>query len=137
MPIETKTGETDAEKRLIAAMLKVDEAIHFYHSVHGNVSRESRLSRSNEMEDIIKKVARDTLYCSFCGKTNHETQRLIAGPSVFICDECIFLCLSILIKEMDKKIVAKEIKSIIDFIRQDDISIENKPDTGIDNEIVD
>jgi ATP-dependent Clp protease ATP-binding subunit ClpX len=70
-----------------------------------------------------------TFYCSFCGKTNHETQRLIAGPSVFICDECIFLCLSILIQEMDKKIVVKEIKSIIDFIRHDDISVEDKPET--------
>lgn len=70
------------------------------------------------------------LYCSFCGKNQHETQKLIAGPSVFICDECIFLCLSILIKEMDKKIVVQEIRSIIDFVRQENISIEDKPDKG-------
>ena len=33
-----------------------------------------------------------TLYCSFCGKSQHEVRKLIAGPSVFICDECIELC---------------------------------------------
>ncbi len=75
----------------------------------------------------------DTFYCSFCGKTNHETKKLIAGPghttTVLICDECVFLCLSILIETMDKKIVVKEIKSIIDFIRKDDISVEDKPET--------
>ncbi|MFT7400817.1 MAG: ATP-dependent Clp protease ATP-binding subunit ClpX, partial [Hydrogenophaga sp.] len=32
------------------------------------------------------------LYCSFCGKSQHEVKKLIAGPSVFICDECIQLC---------------------------------------------
>ncbi|HQW39095.1 MAG TPA: ClpX C4-type zinc finger protein, partial [Usitatibacteraceae bacterium] len=32
------------------------------------------------------------LYCSFCGKSQHEVRKLIAGPSVFICDECIDLC---------------------------------------------
>ena len=32
------------------------------------------------------------LYCSFCGKSQHEVKKLIAGPSVFICDECIDLC---------------------------------------------
>ena len=32
------------------------------------------------------------LYCSFCGKSQHEVRKLIAGPSVFICDECIELC---------------------------------------------
>ncbi|MDT7928770.1 MULTISPECIES: ATP-dependent Clp protease ATP-binding subunit ClpX [unclassified Tepidimonas] len=40
-----------------------------------------------------KKGSRDkTLYCSFCGKSQHEVKKLIAGPSVFICDECIDLC---------------------------------------------
>ena len=32
------------------------------------------------------------LYCSFCGKSQHEVRKLIAGPSVFICDECVDLC---------------------------------------------
>jgi hypothetical protein len=36
-----------------------------------------------------------TLYCTFCGKSQHEVQKLIAGPSVYICDECVDLCVSI------------------------------------------
>ena len=36
------------------------------------------------------------LYCSFCGKSQHEVRKLIAGPSVFICDECVDLCQDIL-----------------------------------------
>ena len=39
------------------------------------------------------------LYCSFCGKSQHEVKKLIAGPSVFICDECIDLCNDILQNE--------------------------------------
>ena len=40
------------------------------------------------------------LYCSFCGKSQHEVKKLIAGPSVFICDECIDLCNEIIRDEM-------------------------------------
>ena len=36
-----------------------------------------------------------TLHCSFCGKSQHEVSKLIAGPTVFICDECVTLCMSI------------------------------------------
>jgi hypothetical protein len=36
-----------------------------------------------------------TLYCSFCGKSQHEVRKLIAGPTVFICDECVALCTDI------------------------------------------
>jgi hypothetical protein len=36
-----------------------------------------------------------TLYCSFCGKSQHEVRKLIAGPTVFICDECVALCVDI------------------------------------------
>ena len=35
------------------------------------------------------------LYCSFCGKSQHEVRKLIAGPSVYICDECVELCMGI------------------------------------------
>jgi ATP-dependent Clp protease ATP-binding subunit ClpX len=38
---------------------------------------------------------KSTLYCSFCGKSQHEVRKLIAGPSVFICDECVELCADI------------------------------------------
>ena len=43
------------------------------------------------------------LYCSFCGKTQHEVRKLIAGPSVFICDECVDLCNDIIREEIQDK----------------------------------
>lgn len=39
-----------------------------------------------------------TLYCSFCGKSQHEVEKLIAGPRVFICDECVSLCMDIILE---------------------------------------
>jgi ATP-dependent Clp protease ATP-binding subunit ClpX len=44
------------------------------------------------------------LYCSFCGKSQHEVRKLIAGPSVFICDECVDLCLDIIREDVGKEI---------------------------------
>ena len=44
-----------------------------------------------------------TLYCSFCGKSQHEIRKLIAGPSVFICDECVELCNDIIREELEEK----------------------------------
>lgn len=44
-------------------------------------------------------MAKAVLYCSFCGKTNHEVLKLIAGPTVFICNECVDLCSDILANE--------------------------------------
>ncbi len=46
-------------------------------------------------DDSVK----DTLHCSFCGKSQHEVKKLIAGPSVFICDECVDLCIEIIREE--------------------------------------
>ena len=40
--------------------------------------------------------SKNTLYCSFCGKSQHEVRKLIAGPTVFICDECVNLCMDII-----------------------------------------
>jgi hypothetical protein len=57
MPINTRTGDTEAEKRLIAAMLKVDEAIHFYHSVHGNVSTADIKTMATEAQRAVISVA--------------------------------------------------------------------------------
>lgn len=63
------------------------------------------------------------LYCSFCGKSQHEVRKLIAGPSVFICDECVDLCNEIISEEIqedssesssDSLPTPKEIKSILD-----------------------
>ena len=50
--------------------------------------------------------SKNTLYCSFCGKSQHEVKKLIAGPTVFICDECVELCMDI-IKEENKASVLK------------------------------
>src|SRR5690606_6407913 len=43
------------------------------------------------------------LYCSFCGKSQHEVRKLIAGPSVFVCDECVELCNDIIREEMQER----------------------------------
>jgi ATP-dependent Clp protease ATP-binding subunit ClpX len=42
------------------------------------------------------------LYCSFCGKSQHEVKKLIAGPSVFVCDECVDLCNDIIREELQE-----------------------------------
>ena len=55
---------------------------------------------------------KNTLFCSFCGKSQHEVKKLIAGPTVFICDECVELCMDI-IKEEVKTNEAKGTKSSI------------------------
>ena len=51
------------------------------------------------------------LYCSFCGKSQHEVRKLIAGPSVFICDECIELCNDIIREESHGEVAGKGVKS--------------------------
>ena len=50
---------------------------------------------------MTEKNNKNILYCSFCGKSQHEVRKLIAGPTVFICDECVELCMDI-IKEENK-----------------------------------
>jgi ATP-dependent Clp protease ATP-binding subunit ClpX len=63
-----------------------------------------------------------TLYCSFCGKSQHEVRKLIAGPTVFICDECVELCVDIireenkssLVKSRDGIPTPKEIRKVLD-----------------------
>ena len=49
--------------------------------------------------------AKNTLYCSFCGKSQHEVRKLIAGPTVFICDECVELCMDIIREEAKAGVV--------------------------------
>ncbi len=66
--------------------------------------------------------SKNTLYCSFCGKSQHEVRKLIAGPTVFICDECVELCMDIireehkttLVKSRDGVPTPKEICKILD-----------------------
>ncbi len=52
------------------------------------------------MTNPTGKDANNTLYCSFCGKSQHEVRKLIAGPTVFICDECVELCMDIIREEV-------------------------------------
>ncbi len=49
--------------------------------------------------------SKNTLYCSFCGKSQHEVKKLIAGPTVFICDECVELCMDIIREESKTSLV--------------------------------
>ncbi len=73
-------------------------------------------------EDKGGKDSGKTLYCSFCGKSQHEVKKLIAGPAVFVCDECVELCNDIIREELDGKAAEvagslpkpKEIKGVLD-----------------------
>ncbi|MAW58634.1 MAG: ATP-dependent Clp protease ATP-binding subunit ClpX, partial [Alphaproteobacteria bacterium] len=58
-----------------------------------------------------EKTEKEKLYCSFCGKSQHEVKKLIAGPNVFICDECVDLCTDI-IKEESKTALLKSSKDV-------------------------
>ena len=74
------------------------------------------MSKSNGGE------TKNTLYCSFCGKSQHEVRKLIAGPTVFICDECVELCMDIireehkstLVKSRDGVPTPREICTVLD-----------------------
>jgi ATP-dependent Clp protease ATP-binding subunit ClpX len=78
---------------------------------------ESSMSKSSAAGD-----SKNTLYCSFCGKSQHEVRKLIAGPTVFICDECVELCMDIIREENKNALVRskdgvpspKEIKEVLD-----------------------
>ena len=68
-----------------------------------------------------KENGNDNLFCSFCGKSQREVTKLIAGPAVYICDECIQLCSEIIEEESEKEkspedslLVPKEIKQKLD-----------------------
>lgn len=71
---------------------------------------------------LSKDDQKGTLYCSFCGKSQHEVKKLIAGPNVFICDECIGLCTDIINEEQKTEVKAesdkipapRKIKSVLD-----------------------
>ena len=74
------------------------------------------------MSKIGGSESKNTLYCSFCGKSQREVRKLIAGPTVFICDECVELCLdiigeenkSLLTKSSDNIPTPKEIRKVLD-----------------------
>lgn len=74
------------------------------------------------MSKTEKTDSKNTLYCSFCGKSQHEVRKLIAGPNVFICNECVELCMDIIREEDKSQLVRsgegvptpKEIKQVLD-----------------------
>ena len=57
------------------------------------------------MRKVGDSNSKNTLYCSFCGKSQREVRKLIAGPTVFICDECVELCMDILREENKSSLV--------------------------------
>ena len=74
------------------------------------------------MSKVSSGDSKNTLYCSFYGKSQHEVRKLIAGPTVFICDECVELCMDIireentssLAKSRDGIPTPKEIRKVLD-----------------------
>jgi len=74
------------------------------------------------MSKSVSGDSKNVLYCSFCGKSQHEVRKLIAGPTVFICDECVELCMDIireehkttLVKSRDGVPTPKEICTVLD-----------------------
>ena len=69
-----------------------------------------------------------TLYCSFCGKSQHEVKKLIAGPSVFVCDECIELCNEIIRDELPATTEGKDGKG--------DLRTLSEIKTNLDNDVI-
>src|SRR5262245_14229151 len=74
------------------------------------------------MSKVSGTDSKNTLYCSFCGKSQHEVRKLIAGPTVIICDECVELCMDIvreannswLVKSRDGGPTPREICAVLD-----------------------
>jgi len=57
-----------------------------------------------------------TVYCDFCGKSQSEVKKIIAGPKVFICDECVSLCVEI-VKEAEIEVLSKRIAKLLLRVR--------------------
>src|ERR1700680_1643838 len=74
------------------------------------------------MSKVGSGESKNTLYCSFCGKSQHEVRKLIAGPTVFICGECVGLCMDIIREENKPSVTTsrdgvptpKEIRKVLD-----------------------
>ncbi len=79
-------------KRLIKYLMSVTK------SINGEAAKEECSSEASKNEVAQSKM----IYCSFCGKNKNEVFKMIAGPSVFICNECISLCQDILNDEIAK-----------------------------------
>src|SRR6266480_418816 len=88
----------------------------------GQSSKGFERRTETRMSKVGTSDSKNTLYCSFCGKSQHEVRKLIAGPTVFICDECVELCMDIireenkssLVKSRDGIPTPKEIRKVLD-----------------------
>ena len=91
-------------------------------SLRGSDCDDFASCRGSEMSKVGGSDSKNALYCSFCGKSQHEVRKLIAGPTVFICDECVELCMDIireenkssLTKSRDGIPTPKEIRKVLD-----------------------
>ena len=72
-------------------------------TVDRNSKNENPAISSDEADHSEKPDNNDILYCSFCGKSQHEVLKLIAGPEVQICDECVDLCVDIVVEERNER----------------------------------
>lgn len=68
----------------------------------------------------VPATTKKILYCIFCGKSQHEVKKLIAGPNVFICNECVVLCMDIINEEDEIKRQA-EIKKALEFLEREGV----------------
>src|SRR5450830_142525 len=77
------------------------------------------------MADKKGSTSEKTLYCSFCGKSQHEVKKLIAGPSVFICDECIDLCNEIIRDELPSTEAGREARGDLPTPSEIKLNLDN------------
>src|SRR4029079_15184665 len=90
----------------LRAVSPEEEGAHTCEAARRNNGARTNLGprrRATGLEERMSKVSgtdsKNPLYCSFCGKSQHEVRKLIAGPTVFICDECVELCMDIIREE--------------------------------------
>jgi ATP-dependent Clp protease ATP-binding subunit ClpX len=98
--------------RLPFGQLSPEEGAHTCEAArrnNGDRTTSGRRRITIGLEERMSKVSgtdsKNTLYCSFCGKSQHEVRKLIAGPTVFICDECVELCMDIIREENKSSLV--------------------------------
>src|ERR1051326_6199998 len=115
---------SDEGPRFLCRFLRHGEMIRWAWLVcgYGATAATSGTFRDCEMSKVDGNHSKNTLYCTFCGKSQREVRKLIAGPTVCICDECVELCSDIireenkpsLTKSADGIPTPKEIRKILD-----------------------
>ena len=83
------------------------------------------------MSKVGTSDSKNTLYCSFCGKSQHEVRKLIAGPTVFICDECVELCMEIIpVARLDDVTAKALVRAPVPIVWEEDTKVPVKADGG-------